>query len=382
MEKTSKPLEGIRVIELTTYLAGPSCGRLLAEMGADVIKVESFEGDPYRQQGILYDVPSTETNNPLFVAANAGKRFIVIDLKNEEGIGIFYKLIRVADVFITNVMERSLKKLKVTYDDLNLINPHLVYGLIDGYGQKGPAAGRPGFDATAYFARGGYMLDYVQEGNPPNNMMLGAGDCNTGLSLAAGLMAALTGAQIHGQSYKVCSSLLHSSIWMASMNYIISQYGKNYFIDRCYRCKDGIYMYVQAITDKQKEFLCEIIGVNKESYDDHWNMVPKLREIYETKTFSEWSEIFTKTNLCVEQLKHIEEVPCDEQALTNRFILKYDGNKDKSVSIPMSPLKFGVMDEVLPCEIKQGGDTASVLNELGYSSEEISRFATNHAIGL
>jgi len=139
---------------------------------------------------------------------------------------------------------------------------------------------------------------------------------------------------------------------------------------------------VQAITDKQKEFLCEIIGVDRESYDDHWKMVPKLRDIYATKTFAEWSEIFSKTNLCVERLRHIEEVSSDEQALVNGFIVKYKGDKEKPVSIPMSPIKLNGMNEVLPFKIQLGGDTAGVLKELGYSNEEIARLAENCAIGL
>lgn len=382
MANTRKPLEAIRVIELTTYLAGPSCGRILAHLGAEVIKIEPFEGDPWRRQGVLYDIPTTDTDNPLFVAANEGKRFIIIDLKKEQGLEVFYKLIKSADVFITNLTERALVKLKVTYEELKDINPRLVYGLIDGYGRKGPAAGRRGFDATAYFARGGHMLDYVQEGNPPNNMMLGAGDCNTGLTLAAGLLAALAGAQIHGQGYKVCSSLLHASIWMASMNYVISQYGEDYYIDQSYRCKDGIYMYAQAITEKQKESLCEIIGVDMKTYDDRWRMVPKLREIYETKTFDEWSKIFSKTNVCIERLRHIEEVSHDEQALTNGFIAIYDGDKEKPVSIPMPPIKYETSEDALSCKIKQGRDTVAVMDELGYSPDDIAWFAENRAIGF
>jgi crotonobetainyl-CoA:carnitine CoA-transferase CaiB-like acyl-CoA transferase len=382
MADIRKPLEAIRVIELTTYLAGPTCGRILADMGAEVIKIESFKGDPYRRQGELYAIPTLNTNNPLFVAANAGKKFVVIDLKNAEGLEVFYKLIKNADVFITNLMDRSLTKLKATYEDLKSVNPRLVYGIIDGYGPRGPAAGRPGFDATAYFARGGHMLDYVQKGNPPNNMMLGAGDCNTGLSLAAGVLAALVGARRHGQGNKVCSSLLHTSIWMASMNYVISQYGKNYFIDRCYRCKDGVYMYVQAITEKQKDLLCEIIGVDKKAYDDRWNAVPKLRALYETKTFAEWSEMFSNTNICVERLKHIEEVPQDEQARVNHFLMDYEGDSEQCVSIPVSPIKNDFKDEEPSCAISQGGDTESVLDGLGFSAEEIARLAENRAVGL
>lgn len=377
-----KPLNGFTVIDLTTCLAGPACGRILAHMGADVIKVESLDGDPYRGQGVLYEIPVTATNNPLFVAANDGKRFISINLKNAEGLQVFYKLVARADVLITNLTERSLKKLRVTYEDLKPLNTRLVYGVISGYGEKGPDAGRPGYDPTAYFARGGYMLDYVQKGNPPNNMVLGAGDCNTGISLAAGVMGALIGAQIHGQGYKVCASLLHSSIWMASMDYVISQYSEDYFIDRVYRCKDGVYMYAQAITDKQKESLCEIIGLSPDVYNDRRNVVPALQEIYTTKTYEEWVSIFAETNICMERLNHIKEVAQDKQAYENGFLVSYYGDNNKPIGIPMPPIKYRGTSEKLNDDIRLGGSTTAVLQELGYSSEEIEHLAGIKAISI
>ena len=370
------------IIDLTTYVAGSSCGRILAHMGADVIKVEPLDGDPYRNQGVLYSIPVADTNNPLFVAVNDGKRFISINLKNEEGLQVFYKLVARADVLITNLTERSLKKLKVTYQDLKPLNQNLVYGVINGYGEKGPDAGRPGFDPTAYFARGGYMLDYVQDGKPPNNMVLGAGDCNTALSLAAGVLGALVGVMIHGQGCRVCSSLLHSSIWMASMDYVISQYSEEYFIDRVYRCKDGAYMYVQALTDKQKELLCEIIGIGLDFYNDRRKVVPVLQKIYSTKTFEEWRSIFSETNICMERLKHIGEVAEDKQAYENSFLVNYYGDKNKPIGIPMPPIRFQGADEELHDEIRLGGSTAAVLQELGYSSEEIEHLAGTKAIGI
>lgn len=379
---STKPLDGIRVIDLTTYLAGPCTGRILAFMGADVVKVESLEGDPFRRQGLLYATPIADNNNPLFVSANDGKRFIAVDLKNELGLQVFYELVKNADVFITNITERSQKNLKITYEELKNINPRLVYGVINGYGEKGKAAGHRAFDATAYFARGGHMLDFVPKGNPPNNYVLGAGDCNTSLALALGVLASLAGAFLHNEGNKVCTSLLHTSIWMASMNYVISQYGTDFYIDRPYRCKDGVFMFVQAIMRKQKEDLCEILNVDMDTYDDHKKIEPILREKYIQKTYAEWRKIFSKTNICTERLRHMAEVPFDEQALINHFLAQYGGDGIKNIEIPMPPIKYQGARETISGEIRLGAHTTEVLKEAGYSSEDIQRLLEQKSIAI
>lgn len=345
----AKPLEGVKVVELSTYLAAPACGRILAYLGADVLKIEQPGGDPYRKQGLLYGVPVNDDDNPLYMHANAGKRFVGLDLKTEEGLNEFYSYVKDADVFITNLMDRSLDKLNIAYARLHAVNPALVYGRISGYGPKGPLAGKVGFDSTAYFARGGQMLDYVEPGTPPNNIMLGSGDCNTAMALAAGILTALTCALLHGEGSLVNASLLHTSIWMASMDYVISQYNENFFIDRVYRCKDGVYMYVQAITDKQKNMLLDIIGMTRGEYDDHFAAIPKLTKIYEMKTFDEWSAILDGTGVCIERLRHIHEVPFDEQALINGFMKPY--GKQKKVNIPIPPILYDGAPEAFDADI-------------------------------
>ena len=335
---TARPLDGIRVVELSTYLAAPACGRILAYMGADVLKIEPPSGDPFRRQGLLYGVPVSDDDNPLYMLANDGKRFMSLDLKTDEGRMKFRELIKGADVLLTNLMERSLDHLGASYAELHLLNPSLVYGRISAYGPKGPLSNKQGFDTTAYYARGGYMLDYVEPGTPPNNIMLGAGDCNTAMALSAGILTALIGAMLHGEGAMVNASLLHSSIWMASMDYVISQYSEDFFIDRVYRCKDGAYMYVQAITDKQKGMLLEIIGMTREEYDDHFASIPKLAAIYAEKTFDEWRDLLGNTGVCVEKLKHIHEVHFDHQALVNGFMKPY--GKLKIINIPTPPIIY------------------------------------------
>lgn len=358
------PLAGVRVVDLTTYLAGPAAGRMLAYLGAEVIKVEPPAGDPFRFQGDIYGIPVEDDNNPLFAAANDGKRFVTVDLKTEEGRRAFYALVKTADILITNMRMGPLQRLHVTYDELHDINPRLVYGRISGYGTKGPLASRLGFDSTAYFARGGHMLDYVEPGSPPNNMMLGSGDVNTALALVGGVLAALAGATLTGEGRMVDVSLLHTSVWMASMDYVVSQYGEDFFIDRVYRCKDGVYMYLQAITDKQKAILLDMIGMTRAEYDDHFGAIPKLREIYAQKTFAEWASMLEGTGVCIERLRHIEEVPRDRQARDNGFLRPYGRGTD--VWMPMPPVTFdGCGEGAFSADVRLGRDNESILSELG-----------------
>lgn len=363
-ESKAQLLEGVRVIDLSTYLAAPAAGRILAYLGADVIKVEAPSGDPYRHQGEIYGIPTREDYNPLFAGVNDGKRFVVLDLKDESDREKFYQLVGTADILITNMRKAALKKLQVTFDIIHKLNPKLVYGRISGYGTKGALKDKVAFDSTAYFARGGHMLDYVEPGLPPNNMMLGAGDANTAMSLVAGVLAAYCKAQNGGEGRAVDVSLLGTSVWMASMDYVISQYSEDFFIDRTYQCKDGSYMYLQAITDKQKTTLLKLIGMTHEEYDDHFGAIPKLRAIYKTKTYEEWAKLVEGTGVCIERLRHISELPDDEQARINRFLEPY-GEK-KPVWIPSPPITTDTDRVSFTSGIRLGKDTDEVMKEIGY----------------
>ena len=154
-----KPLEGVKVIEWTTFVAAPVCGRLLADWGADVIKVETPEGDYWRTYGPKMEVPATDEENPLFDIPNANKRSITLNLRSQEGREIMEKLVAQSDIMITNTRERILKKLELDYDSVSRRYPGIIYAQISGYGEKGPEANRPGYDAVTYWAHSGFFAD-------------------------------------------------------------------------------------------------------------------------------------------------------------------------------------------------------------------------------
>ena len=154
-------MEGITVVELSTYIAAPSCGRILATQGARVIKVESPSGDVERKFGPTLFCPANDEENPIYDTLNGGKDALMLDLKKPEDMERFHKLLAKADVFVTNNRIQALKKMGLNYDSLKERYTQLIYAILLGYGEKGPKVNFPGFDAIAMFATGGLIQDMM-----------------------------------------------------------------------------------------------------------------------------------------------------------------------------------------------------------------------------
>ena len=166
-----KPLQGVKVVDLTTYLAAPTTVRVLGEWGADCVKIESAKGDPARTQGAVFNMP--------------------LNLKSEKGLEIAYKLLEQADVFVTNTRTKSLVKLGLDYDTLKEKFPKLIFAQVLGYGENGLEKDTAGFDVTCYMARGGVFGTTVNRGDAPMIPTNGFGDFQVSLALASGICAAL-----------------------------------------------------------------------------------------------------------------------------------------------------------------------------------------------
>ena len=150
-----KPLEGIRVLEMGTHFAAPMCGRILADWGAEVIKVEAPEGDPYRVSFRNQRTPQFEDGCPSFDLENANKQFLSVNAKDTAGQEVIYKLAATCDVFLTNNRLNAMKKLHLTYEEIKAVNPKIVYADMTGYGSKGPLKDKPGYDYTCFLSRSG-----------------------------------------------------------------------------------------------------------------------------------------------------------------------------------------------------------------------------------
>ena len=183
------PLEGVRVVELGLWVAGPAAGGVLADWGADVVKIEPPGGDPARTLAAMYG--GDLASNPPFEMDNRSKRSIVLDLGREDDRETARALADDADVFITNMRGSALTRFGVDHETLRARNPRLVYGWITGYGVDGPDADRPAYDIAAFWSRSGIAHLLSRRGEPPPGQRSGMGDHLTGMSLASGICAAL-----------------------------------------------------------------------------------------------------------------------------------------------------------------------------------------------
>jgi crotonobetainyl-CoA:carnitine CoA-transferase CaiB-like acyl-CoA transferase len=205
-------LENYRIIELGVWVAGPAAAGVLADWGADVIKVESPDGDPMRRM-LQVIVGHGEPQSPPFDLDNRGKRSVVLDLKQESDRAKLHTLIKEADVFLTNLRADALERLGFGPDQLLAENPQLVYALVTGYGSEGPDADRAGYDVGGFWARTGVAATLAPEGQAPPNIRGGFGDHATALAMLSGILGALLERERTGEGQLVETSLLRTGLY-------------------------------------------------------------------------------------------------------------------------------------------------------------------------
>ena len=218
-------LDGLKVIELATYIAAPGAGGVLADWGADVIKVEAPDGDPIRA---FHENIGTELEgNPVFDMDNRGKRAIALDIRKPEGREALLRLLKDADVFLTNTRPGALKRARLDWDSLHAENPRLIYGSVTGYGLSGPEADRPGFDVAAYWSRAGVAALTTVKGQEPFPIRTGMGDHVTSLATVGAILAAVIERGRTGQGRLVETSLIRSGVYSVASDLAIQlRYGR------------------------------------------------------------------------------------------------------------------------------------------------------------
>ena len=210
------PLEGVRVVELGVWVAGPAAGGILADWGADVVKIEPPDGDPARMFGRMLGVE--DGSSPPFEMDNRGKRSIVLDVTTEDGRQTARELLSGADVFLTNVRPAALTRVGLDFESVAAGNPALVYGLITGYGESGPDADRAAFDVAAFWARSGLAHLLTRPGDTPPFQRGGMGDHTAGMTLAAAVCAALVARGRTGKGQMVSTSLYRQGAYTVSFD--------------------------------------------------------------------------------------------------------------------------------------------------------------------
>jgi crotonobetainyl-CoA:carnitine CoA-transferase CaiB-like acyl-CoA transferase len=332
----SGPLSGIKVVELAIWLAGPAAGAMLADWGADVLKIEPPEGDPFRALSMGARELGPGDINPMFHVDNRGKRGIALNLKNPKGLEIAYQLVAGADVFLTNMRVPSLEKMRMDYESLRKVNPRLVYTILTGYGLAGPDRDKAGYDVGSYWARAGVAAETLTPGSEPLFRAGGIGDHNTAVAAVAGTCAALMGRQTTGLGQLVATSLMRMGTYYLSSPMFTALRGvpkPNITRERainvainCYRDSQRKWFWLLGLQgDRAWPGLLRAIDrpdlIGDPRYDSHSKryakspeLVAMLDQAFATRTLDEWVPIFDREDVWWCPVQTVEEVINDPQA--------------------------------------------------------------------
>lgn len=397
----NKPLKGVKVIDLTYFVAGPGTSKILADWGADVIKVEPSFGDPARKTGATMTMPIDDDCNPFYTLYNSNKRGLSVNLKDPKGIELMDKLLASSHAFVTSYRTGALRRLGLDYESISKRHPHIVWGQINGFGDFGPAKDNPGFDTVAFWARSGAMIDISEKGQPINPP-IGFGDATTSCSLAGGICAALYEQQRTGKGQKVMVSLFGQAIWNLSSLVASTQFADVYPKTRenaispvinSYKCSDDRWIFLSILEhERYYEALCKVLGREDLIQDERFNttlagkenaqeFISIIDQAFLCCTQDEWVEKLTDADIAHERIQHVLEVLEDPQALENNYIVDIEAKNGEIIKTAMTPVKFGDIEPTIECDAPSiGQHNREVLKELGIPDEEIDAYEASGVI--
>ncbi|TFW16582.1 CoA transferase [Massilia arenosa] len=380
-----RPLDGIRVLDLSAYIAGPYGCTLLADMGADVIKVEPPAGDNLRKY------PSTLPNESrAFLGVNRSKRGIALDLKQKDGLEILLKLVDTADVLVHNFRPGVPERLGIGYEQLKARRPQLVYCAVTGYGDTGPMKDNAGYDQVLQTFTGICTLQ-GPAGGPPEIVYGSVVDYYAAAMVASGVSAALFERTRSGSGQYVGVSLLRSALAMQSARLIYAQdepldIGRDMRsggITGIHPCKEG-HLYLSANTPHFWQTLCERTGLSQVADDERYDsvkkravhadvLVPLLRQALSARTALEWEQVFGTDVPCA-AARSVEEMFAHPQVLAEQMVATMPHPVVGSYQGFTEAVRFG--DAPVPAPFAApafGQHSSEVLKAHGYSDGEIER---------
>jgi alpha-methylacyl-CoA racemase len=395
----SGALDGIRALDLTRLLPGGFCSLLLADFGADVIKVEDTGmGDYIRFSPPHYEGAEPTAGGALFLALNRGKRSIRIDLKTEAGRDVLLRLARDADVLLESFRPGVLDRLGVGYERLRAENPRLVYCAITGYGQDGPNRDRPGHDMN-YLGLNGLLALTGEADGPPMQAAGQIADLGGGaLTAALGIMFALRERERSGEGQLVDASMFDGSLsWLALVAAAALAGGETprrgglplagaLTCYRPYACADG-YVTLGALEPKFWTAFCR--GVGREDLVEHAFDPPEsdahraVSEIFAGRTREQWRAFAAEHDCCLEPVLELDEALASEQVSARELIVELDQpGVERPVRLLGPPVKLGrtPADPVRAPGPALGEHTAAVLAEAGFSEIKISELLAAGAV--
>ena len=397
---TERIFDGLKVIDCASFIAGPAAATVMSDFGAEVIKIEPpGMGDPYRRRAI----PNPDNPlNPGFFFDSRNKKSVALDLRQEAGRAVLYRLVTDADVFITNYPPPVRRRLGIAYDDLKHRNGRLIYASFTGYGETGPEADKPGFDATAWWARTG-LMDLVRAGEetPPARSLPGMGDHPSAMGTYGAIVTALYQREKTGRGNYVGSSLLANGLWANACSVQAALCGDTVkpqppreaalsALRVHYQCRDGRWLLLSIAADEwrweklktcfnARELDDERFATNA-SRDTHAReMVAILDRLFAEHDLAHWRRVLDKAGLIFGVVGRVDDIRHDKQVLAAGFLKPYEDDPD--LWTIDSPFFVAGQDKVTPRTAPSvGANSDEVLRAAGYSAAEIAALREQGAV--
>ena len=387
---------GLKVIDAATVIAAPAAAMMLADFGADVIKIEPPNGDMLR---IIKDVPETpeSADDYMWQMDGHGKRGITLDLKQPEGIEILRKLVSECDVFITNQPYSVRESLGMTYEVLRPLRPNMIYASLTAYGENGPDRATKGFDQLAYWARSGLMDLMRGDDNPPIQGLSGMGDHPTGVAIYAGIVTALLHREKTGEGGMVHTSLLANGLWSCSaiaQGVLAGGNGTQFrenrksmpAMFRVYQCADDRWLQLNMVRNEELlSLFLAAIEASELFSDDRFNSMMRIHEnrvpfgdeiakILLQKDSNTWLDIFSNYDLPIYRIATVDEKVSDIQVLSNNMAIE-PSDPEMGVNLLLKhPIQITSVPQVeAKRPPKPGEHGEEILREIGYTREQIEQ---------
>jgi formyl-CoA transferase len=398
---TENIFSGLKVIDLSSFVAGPGAAVILSDFGADVIKVEPPKGELWR---IGNKIPPQPLSNVPYMwhLNNRNKRGITLDLKSPDAVKVLERLAKWADVFIVNTPHPAREKLKLSYDDVAQWNPRLIYADVTGYGDTGPDAALPGFDITAFWSRSGLLSLTHDAGAPPTWPFAGTGDAPSGVGLFAAIVMALYRRERTGKGSYVTTSLLAAGVWSAGVAIQGALAGAKFSPqhDRknpanaamnVYKSSDDVWFVLVTTPDKIPA-LATGIGradfLKDPRFADPAKLAANMRQLtaivdetFSSQPIAHWREVLDKAHIPYGLVRDPMDVIKDPQLQANNIVVPLEGAGENLKLTISSPIQVhGVAKVTAKRAPELGEHNDEVLKQLGFDTNEIDRLRASGVI--
>ena len=398
---TDNIFSGLKVVDLSSFIAGPSAAVILSDFGADVIKVEPPTGDPWR---MAYKFPPQPraTDNYLWHLNNRNKRGITIDLKSPHAATIVERLVKWADVLIVNTPHAGRKKLKLEYEDVAPWNPRLIYADLTGYGETGPDAHLPGFDITAYWSRSGLLSMTRDAGAPPTLPVAGSGDHATAVGIYSAIVTALYRRERTGKGAYVTTSLLAEGVWASGVTIQAALCNATFYplhdrknppsmLANVYRASDDKW-FLLVLEPHRWPALARGIGrpdlLTDPRFADSAKQAANVAALtaildkeFGSQPMAHWYEVLDQADITFGVVQTPTDAVKDPQLRANEIVVPLEGAGGNLTSTISSPIRVHGVTKVPARRAPELGEhNDEVLKELGFDGTEVDGLRANGSV--